>query len=117
MTSETTAVVATGRGEAVAADAMAGARVAGPPDVATGVLAVRVPWLARLAYSLGNACETILSRSFELFVLFFYTQIKGVPGTIAGLAILVAMLVDAITDPLVGSYSDSLKTRLVAATC
>ena len=85
------------------------ATVAGSRDPATP--AVRVPWMARLAYSLGNACETILGRSFELFVLFYYTQIKGVPGTIAGTAILLAMLVDAVTDPLVGSYSDSLKTR------
>ncbi len=77
----------------------------------SGLLAARVPWLARLAYGLGNACESLLSRSFELFVLFFYTQILGVPGTVAGVAILVAMLVDAITDPLVGSYSDSLKSR------
>ncbi len=75
------------------------------------MLAARVPWLARLAYGLGNACESILRVSFELFVLFFYTQILGVPGTIAGLALLVAMLVDAVTDPLVGSYSDSLETR------
>ena len=80
-------------------------------DARDAVLQAPVPWLARFAYSLGNACETILSRSFELFVLFFYTQIKGVPGTIAGLAILVAMLVDAVTDPLVGSFSDSLKSR------
>ena len=50
---------------------------------AAAILAARVPCLGRLAYSLGNACETILSRSFELFVLFFYTQILGVPGTIA----------------------------------
>lgn len=84
---------------------------AGSDDAANAVLAGRVPWLARLAYSLGNACETILGRSFELFVLFYYTQIKGVPGTVAGLAILVAMLVDALIDPLVGSYSDSLKSR------
>jgi GPH family glycoside/pentoside/hexuronide:cation symporter len=79
---------------------------------ASTVLAARVPWLARLAYGLGNACETMLGRSFELFVLFYYTRIKGVPGTIAGTAILIAMLVDAVTDPLVGSFSDSLKSRL-----
>jgi Na+/melibiose symporter-like transporter len=71
----------------------------------------RVPWLTRLAYSLGNVCETILSRSFELFVLFFYTQVLGLSGTLAGAAILVAMIADAITDPLVGAFSDSLKSR------
>lgn len=71
----------------------------------------RVPWLTRLAYSLGNVCETVLSRSFELFVLFFYTQVLGLSGTVAGTAILVAMIADAFTDPLVGAYSDSLKAR------
>ncbi len=73
--------------------------------------AERVPWLTRLAYSLGNVCETVLSRSFELFVLFFYTQVLGLSGTLAGAAILVAMIADAVTDPLVGAFSDSLKTR------
>jgi Na+/melibiose symporter-like transporter len=71
----------------------------------------RVPWGARLAYSLGNVCETVLSRSFELFVLFFYTQVRGMSGSIAGVAILAAMIADAVTDPLVGSYSDTLKAR------
>jgi Na+/melibiose symporter-like transporter len=71
----------------------------------------RVPWPTRLAYSLGNACETILGRAFELFVLFFYTQVCGLSGTVAGVAILLAMIADAITDPLVGAYSDSLKSR------
>jgi Na+/melibiose symporter-like transporter len=74
-------------------------------------VADRVPWPTRLAYSLGNACETILGRAFELFVLFFYTQVCGLSGTVAGVAILLAMIADAITDPLVGAYSDSLKTR------
>jgi Na+/melibiose symporter-like transporter len=71
----------------------------------------RIPWIPRLAYSLGNTCEVILSRSFELFVLFFYTQVHGLSGSVAGLAILAAMIMDAVTDPLVGAYSDSLKSR------
>jgi Na+/melibiose symporter-like transporter len=71
----------------------------------------RVPWGARVAYAAGNAGETILHRSFELFVLFYYTQVLGLSGTVAGVAILIAMIVDALTDPLVGSYSDSLQSR------
>lgn len=71
----------------------------------------RIPWPTKLAYSLGNVCEVVLSRSFELFVLFFYTQVMGLSGTVAGAAILVAMVADAVTDPLVGAYSDSLKSR------
>jgi Na+/melibiose symporter-like transporter len=71
----------------------------------------RIPWPTRLAYSLGNVCEAVLGRAFELFVLFFYTQVCGLSGTVAGAAILLAMIADAVTDPLVGAYSDSLKTR------
>lgn len=71
----------------------------------------RVPWMSRLAYSLGNVCEAVLSRSFELFVLFFYTQVCGLSGSVAGVAILLAMIFDAITDPLVGTYSDALQSR------
>jgi Na+/melibiose symporter-like transporter len=71
----------------------------------------RVPWIARIAYAAGNAVETILHRSFELFVLFYYTQVLGLSGTVAGFAILLALIVDAITDPLVGTYSDSLQSR------
>lgn len=77
----------------------------------TAPLEARVPWIPRLAYSLGNAGETILHRTFEYFVLFYYTQVLGVSGSIAGLAILAALAVDAVTDPLVGSYSDSLQSR------
>jgi Na+/melibiose symporter-like transporter len=85
-----------------------------PTDVAVNSLPEidpRVPWLARLAYALGNAAETVLHRSFELFVMFYYTQVLGVPGTVAGLAILAALVIDALVDPLVGSYSDSLQSR------
>ena len=50
--------------------------------------------------------------SYELFVLFFYSQVLGLPGTLTGLAILLSMIVDAITDPVVGSWSDSIRSRL-----
>ena len=76
-----------------------------------GAIPLRIPWLPRLAYSLGNVAETLLSRIFELFVLFYYTQVLGLSGSIAGLAILLAMIADAVSDPLIGSYSDSLISR------
>jgi Na+/melibiose symporter-like transporter len=79
--------------------------------VSAAAIDPRVPWIARFAYAAGNAGETILHRSFELFVLFYYTQVLSLSGTVAGFAILLALIVDAITDPLVGTYSDSLQSR------
>ncbi len=60
----------------------------------------------------SQAVDYVKYISYELFVLFFYSQVLGLPGTLAGLAILISMIVDAITDPVVGSWSDSLRSRM-----
>lgn len=59
----------------------------------------------------SQAVEYVKYIAFEIFVLFFYNQVLGLPGTLAGLAILISMIVDAITDPMVGSFSDSIRSR------
>ena len=60
----------------------------------------------------SQAVDYVKFISYELFVLFFYSQVLGLPGTLAGLAILLSMIVDAVTDPVVGSWSDSIRSRL-----
>ena len=59
----------------------------------------------------SQAVETLKFLSYELFVLFFYSQVLGLSGKLTGMAILISMIVDAITDPLVGSWSDSVRSR------
>ncbi len=60
-------------------------------------------------FSLGWPVEYIVLRSLELFVLFYYTQVLGLPGSLAGLALFIAMLVDAFADPAIGAFSDNLR--------
>jgi Na+/melibiose symporter-like transporter len=60
----------------------------------------------------SQAVDYVKFISYELFVLFFYSQVLGLPGTLTGLAILISMVVDAITDPVVGSWSDSIRSRI-----
>jgi len=45
------------------------------------------------------------------FVLFYYNQILGVSATYTGIALAIAVLFDAITDPVTGSLSDKLDSR------
>lgn len=59
----------------------------------------------------SQGAEYVKYVAFEIFVLFFYNQVLGLPGTLAGLAIAISLIVDAITDPMVGSYSDSIRSR------
>lgn len=72
----------------------------------------RVPFSSKLAFGVGQLAEGLKNTSFGLFVLFYYNQVLGVSGTLCGLALGIALLFDAVTDPLAGSLSDNWKSRL-----
>ena len=55
-----------------------------------------------------NLCSTLLG----LHLLYFYTDRKGLSPSLAGLAIFLALALDAVTDPLVGNISDSARFKL-----
>ncbi len=66
----------------------------------------------RLWYASGQMAEGIKNESFATFLLFYYNQVLGMPGSLAGLAILISLVFDAVTDPLVGVLSDRTRSRL-----
>lgn len=72
----------------------------------------RVPFRVKAIWGVGSAAEAIIGVAFNAFNFFFYTNLMGVPGTLAGLAITIALVFDAVTDPLVGTLSDRWRSRL-----
>lgn len=60
----------------------------------------------KLAFGLGQMAEGLKNFSFNLFVLFYYSQVLGVPASLCGLMLFLALAFDAVTDPLAGSLSD-----------
>ena len=79
---------------------------------AIGAYEGRVPMFQKLMYGFGSASEAIVGVAFNAFNFFFYTNLLGLPGWLAGLAITIALVCDAITDPVVGSISDRWRSRL-----
>lgn len=71
---------------------------------------VRTP--LRAAFGLGSVSDSIHGISFNLFCFFYYVQVIGVPSLMVGLVSAIAIMIDAISDPLVGMLSDRLRTRL-----
>lgn len=71
-----------------------------------------LPLSVKAAFGIGQFAEGLKTTAFSLFVLFYYNQILGLSGTLAGLALFVALTFDAVTDPLAGSVSDNFKSRL-----
>jgi len=70
-----------------------------------------VPLSTRILYGSGSMADGIKNTTFNTFLLFFYTQVVGLSGSMAGSAIFIALLVDAVTDPLLGSISDNTHSR------
>lgn len=66
----------------------------------------------KFAYGVGQFAEGLKNSALNTFVLFYYNQVLGLSGTLAGLAVAIALIFDAVTDPLAGSISDNWRGRL-----
>jgi glycoside/pentoside/hexuronide:cation symporter, GPH family len=55
-----------------------------------------------------NLCATLIG----LHLLYFYTDRKGLSPALAGLAFFIALVFDAVTDPLVGNISDRARFKM-----
>ena len=65
----------------------------------------------RLGYGLGGAMFSVKEAAYAVFIILFYTQVLGLSGTAAGIALAIAVLVDCVSDPIVGAWSDRLNSR------
>ena len=72
----------------------------------------RLPLKTKLAFGVGSAAETIALASVSSFAILFYNQILGVPAHLAGLAVSASLVFDALSDPIVGSWSDRTRSKL-----
>ncbi len=65
----------------------------------------------KAAYGSGAMADGIVAAGFGFFLLFYLTAVCGMSGTMAGLAKLIALLIDAVADPAIGLASDRLRSR------
>src|SRR6476659_1021402 len=65
----------------------------------------------RLAYGFGNGAIGVKDNGFSYFLLMFYSQVIGLDARLVGVALTVALVVDAFVDPMVGYWSDNLRSR------
>ncbi len=62
-----------------------------------------------IGYGIGAIGEGIGYNVFFSFFSFFLTTVAGIPPAIAGVISSVAVLWDAVTDPIIGSWSDTTR--------
>lgn len=71
----------------------------------------RLPLGTKLAYGFGAVAFGVKNNGFDYFLLLFYSQVMGVDAPLVGLALLIALLFDAFSDPVVGYLSDNTHSK------
>lgn len=66
----------------------------------------------KLSFALGSTAEAVTFQATSMFLLLYYNQVLGLSPGLVGLAMSAGLMVNAVFEPLVGSWSDRVRTRL-----
>ena len=64
-----------------------------------------------LTYGIGSIGGGIKNNLLGYWLLYYYNQVLGLDADMVALAIAIALVVDALTDPWVGIWSDRVRTK------
>ncbi|MEQ1509798.1 MAG: MFS transporter [Sphingopyxis sp.] len=70
-----------------------------------------LPFSLKIFHGLGSIAYGVKDSGFSTFLLLFYNQVVGIDAGIVGTAIMVALIVDAFADPIIGELSDRTRSR------
>jgi GPH family glycoside/pentoside/hexuronide:cation symporter len=65
----------------------------------------------KIGYGFGDAASSMFWKLFSMYLMFFYTDIYGIPAALVGTMFLVTRIWDAAFDPFVGILGDRTETR------
>jgi len=65
----------------------------------------------KILYGLGAVAFGVKDNGFQFFLLLYYNQVLGLPESWVGLGIMLALVADAMIDPVIGFASDHLHSR------
>jgi GPH family glycoside/pentoside/hexuronide:cation symporter len=71
----------------------------------------RLSFGEKIGYSLGDSASNFYWKTFEFFIIFFYTDVFGISAAAVGTMMLVTRIMDAVADPLMGTIADRTVTR------
>ena len=66
----------------------------------------------KLGFGVGAISEGAIVIAFNSWNFLFYNQVLGLSGTLAGLAVTISLILDGLSDPVVGSISDRWRSKL-----
>ncbi len=73
--------------------------------------ALKLTVARRVAIAAGDLGFNLYWATTSFFLLFFYTDVLKLPAQTAGLIYMIALVLDSLVDPLIGSFADRTRTR------
>lgn len=71
----------------------------------------KVKLSTKLFYGAGSISFGVKDNGFSYFLLIYYNQVMGLDAWLAGLALMIALLFDAVSDPVIGHMSDNWHSK------
>jgi GPH family glycoside/pentoside/hexuronide:cation symporter len=71
----------------------------------------RLSFKEKLGYGLGDTASNFFFQVFNIFLLYYYTDVFGIDPALVGVMFIVTKVVDAISDPLMGIIADRTNSR------
>ncbi|MBQ9803543.1 MAG: MFS transporter, partial [Lentisphaeria bacterium] len=71
----------------------------------------RVPLKTRIAWGLGGWADNYTFVIVNTLFLFLYVDYFHMDPVLAGMALAIPRVFDAITDPIIGNWSDNFRSR------
>lgn len=71
----------------------------------------RLGVIEKIGYGLGDTASNFFFQAFNIFLLYYYTDVFGIAAGAAGTIFLVARVLDAVADPLMGVLADRTESR------
>lgn len=65
----------------------------------------------KLFFGIGSLAEGTKTVAYSAYLLIFYNQVMGVPATLVSSALLISLVFDAISNPILGHISDHTHSR------
>jgi len=65
----------------------------------------------KIGYGMGDAASHVIFDNVMLYMMFFYTDIFGLPAGFVGTLFLLARALDALSDPAMGLITDRTRSR------
>ncbi|HVU22600.1 MAG TPA: MFS transporter [Opitutus sp.] len=84
---------------------------AASPDASADPATGRLSFLEKFGFGVGDLASNLLFQTFNMFLLFFYTDVAGLSTVAIFWIFAVAKIWDMVNDPMMGAIADRTRSR------